>query len=301
MPNDKPNFGTELKGAINHKLDEAGLSQQDYVKAALKWQYNWIGLAGAAAFAVVSGTGLPLVLAAGLELMYVALVPQSSRFRRLVRSWKYASEKQEHTKRLEEMYKNLPPEMRSRYAFVQQVAQAIRTNYQQLSASSQVFARQMAERLDGLLEGYVRLLFTANTHREYLKSLNPDQVRSEVAFLEKSLEKNAPKVQEINRRRIEILRKRVTKFEKIQENRQVIDAQCAAIEDVLQLIRDQSVTMRDPQEVSAQLENLVQDVEQTEQSVREMEEIYALTAQENDELRLPEAGGDPPQQNRVRN
>jgi chromosome segregation ATPase len=233
--------------------------------------------------------------------MYVALVPQSSRFRRLVRSWKYASEKQEHTKRLEEMYKNLPPEMRSRYAFVQQVAQAIRTNYQQLSASSQVFARQMAERLDGLLEGYVRLLFTANTHREYLKSLNPDQVRSEVAFLEKSLEKNAPKVQEINRRRIEILRKRVTKFEKIQENRQVIDAQCAAIEDVLQLIRDQSVTMRDPQEVSAQLENLVQDVEQTEQSVREMEEIYALTAQENDELRLPEAGGEPPQQNRVRN
>lgn len=301
MPNDKPNFGTELKGAINHKLDEAGLSQQDYVKAALKWQYNWIGLAGAAAFAVVSGTGLPLVLAAGLELMYVALVPQSSRFRRLVRSWKYASEKQEHTKRLEEMYKNLPPEMRSRYAFVQQVAQAIRTNYQQLSASSQVFARQMAERLDGLLEGYVRLLFTANTHREYLKSLNPDQVRSEVAFLEKSLEKNAPKVQEINRRRIEILRKRVTKFEKIQENRQVIDAQCAAIEDVLQLIRDQSVTMRDPQEVSAQLENLVQDVEQTEQSVREMEEIYALTAQENDELRLPEAGGEPPQKNRVRN
>ncbi|MBN9662544.1 MAG: hypothetical protein J0H49_30375 [Acidobacteria bacterium] len=301
MPNDKPNFGTELKGAINHKLDEAGLSQQDYVKAALKWQYNWIGLAGAAAFALVSGTGLPLVLAAGLELMYVALVPQSSRFRRLVRSWKYASEKQEHTKRLEEMYRNLPPEMRSRYAFVQQVAQAIRTNYQQLSASSQIFARQMAERLDGLLEGYVRLLFTANTHREYLKSLNPDQVRSEVAFLEKSLEKNTPKVQEINRRRIEILRKRVTKFEKIQENRQVIDAQCAAIEDVLQLIRDQSVTMRDPQEVSAQLENLVQDVEQTEQSVREMEEIYALTAQENDELRLPEAGGEPPQQNRVRN
>lgn len=301
MPNDKPSFGTELKGALNHELDESGLSQQDYVKAALKWQYNWIGLAGAAAFALVSGTGLPLVLAAGLELMYVALVPQSSRFRRLVRSWKYAGEKKAHALKLQEMYKVLPPEMRSRYAFVQQVSQGIRANYQQLSASSQIFARQMAERLDGLLEGYVRLLFTAHTHREYLQSLNPDQVRSEVAFLEKSLDKNAPKVQEINRRRIEILRKRVTKFEKIQENRQVIDAQCAAIEDVLQLIRDQSVTMRDPQEVSAQLENLVQDVEQTEQSVREMEEIYALTAQESDELRLPEAGDAPTQQNRVRN
>ncbi len=58
----------------------------------------------------------------------------------------------------------------------------------------------------------------------------------------------------------------------------MIDAQCSAIEDVLQLIRDQSVTMRDPQEVSAQLDNLVQDVEQTEQSVREMEAIFALAA-----------------------
>jgi hypothetical protein len=301
MPDDTPGSGSELKGAINRKLDEAGLSQSDYVRAALQWQYNWIGLAGAAAFALVSGTGLPLVLAAGLELMYVALVPQSSRFRRLVRSWKFAAQKREHQKRLDEIYRNLPPEMRSRNASLQQVAQAIRNNYQMLSAGSQVFGQQMAERLDGLLEGYVRLLFAASTHHEYLKSLDPDRLRAEVAHLEKALAKEPPKVQEINQRRIEILRKRIAKFEKIQENRQVIDAQCAAIEDVLELIRDQSVTMRDPQEVSAQLENLVEDVEHTEQSVRQMEEFYALTAPESDELRLPESGSSPPQQNRIRN
>jgi hypothetical protein len=299
MPDTNSPFGTELKNAVNQKLDEAGLSQHDYVKAALKWQYNWIGLAGAAAFAIVSGTGLPLVLAAGLEMMYVALVPQSSRFRRLVRSWKYADEKREHQKRLEEMRKNLPPEMRSRYEFVQQIAKEIRANYAQLSYASQIFATQMDDKLNGLLEGYVRLLHAAYTHREYLKSLNPDQIRKEAAYLEKSLEKEPPKVQEINQRRIEILRKRVAKFEKIAENRQVVDAQCAAIEDVLQLIRDQSVTMRDPQQVSAQLDHLVMDVEQTEQSVREMEEIFALTTENHDDLRLPEEN--PPSRNRVRN
>ena len=104
MPEDKPSFSTELKNVVESKLDEFGLNQTDYVKAALQWQYNWIGLAGAAAFALVSGTGLPLVLAAGLELMYVALVPQSSRFRRLVRSWKYADEKRAHEMQLNEMY-----------------------------------------------------------------------------------------------------------------------------------------------------------------------------------------------------
>ncbi len=301
MSDDKPIFGAGVKGVINRKLDEAGLSQQDYVKAALKWQYNWIGLAGAAAFALVSGTGLPLVLAAGLEMMYVALVPQSSRFRRLVRSWKYAEQKREHQKRLDEMYRNIPPEMRSRYACVQQVAEAIRANYSQLSYASQVFANQMEAKLAGLLEGYVRLLYTAHTHREYLKSLNPDQVRSEAAFLEQSLSKAPAKVQEINQRRIEILGKRVVKFEKIRENSQVIEAQCSAIEDVLQLIRDQSVTMRDPQEVSAQLDHLVQDVEQTEQSVKEMEEIFALAAPDADEPHLPMTDESPPPRDRVRN
>jgi DNA repair ATPase RecN len=84
------------------------------------------------------------------------------------------------------------------------------------------------------------------------------------------------KVQEINRKRIEILTKRLEKFNKIHEDCEVINAQCAASEDVLQLIRDQSVTLRDPQEVSDQLEGLVHDVEQTEQTVREVEAIFEM-------------------------
>lgn len=303
MPDDNPNFGPGLKGIITEKLDEAGLTQQDYVKAALKWQYNWIGLAGAAAFALASGTALPIVLAAGLEMMYVALVPQSSRFRRLVRSWKYAADRRAHEQRVAEMQRNLPVEMRSRHAYVLQVAEVIRNNYKQLSFAAQPYAEQMDIKLNSLLEAYVRLLYAAYTQRDYLQSLNPDQIRTEIAWLEKQMDKEPPKVQEINRRRIEIGKKRLEKFQKIAENRKVIDAQCSAIEDVLQLIRDQSISMRDPQEVSAQLDHLVADVEQTEQSVREMEEIFALTSPD-DELRLPPAATSTestPPRNRVRN
>ena len=83
-------------------------------------------------------------------------------------------------------------------------------------------------------------------------------------------------MQDINRKRIEILTKRLEKFEKMRENSHVVDAQCAAIEDVLQLIRDQSVTMRDPQQVSEQLDNLVHDVEQTEETVQQVEAIFEM-------------------------
>ena len=301
MPDEIPSFGSGLKDAADRKLDEFGLTQTDYVRAALNWQYNWIGLAGAAAFALVAGSGLPLVLAAGAELMYVALVPQSSRFRRLVRSWKYAAEKQAHERRLQEMYRDLPESMRSRYSHIQEVVQGIRSNYARLSATSQMFSKQMEDKLGGLLQGYVRLLHSAYTHAEYLKSLFPEGVRREIEQIEKSLDKEPPKVREINTRRIEILRKRLGKFEKIRENREVIDAQCAAIEDVLRLIRDQSVTMRDPQEVSAQLDNLVLDVEQTEQNVREMESIFALAGPDATQTGMPIMDEPARPRNRVRN
>src|SRR5260370_38627443 len=92
------------------------------------------------------------------------------------------------------------------------------------------------------------------------------------------MEQEPAKVQDINKKRIEILGKRVEKFQKIVENRQVVDAQCSAVEDVLQLVRDQSVTMRDPQQVSDQLANLVHAVEQTEQTVQQWEPIFSNLA-----------------------
>lgn len=254
--------------------DDAGGSDINYVKEAAKLQYNWIALAGIAGFAVISGSALPLLLGAGIELMYLAVVPQNARFQRLVRSWKYADEKRQHDLQLDAMFQEIPTEMRLRYADLDQICTAIRENYSRLSSTSQIFAQQMEDRLHGLMQAYVRLLHAAWQHREYLRTTDLRTVERELAQLQKEQESDTPKVQEINKKRIEILTKRVEKFKKIRENCEVIDAQCAAVEDVLGLIRDQSVTMRDPQQMNDHLESLVHDVEQTEETVREVESIF---------------------------
>ena len=67
--------------------------EPSYIKEAFKWQYNLIALGGAAAFSMVSGSPLPVILAAGAELMYLATVPQISAFQRLVRSWRYQNDR----------------------------------------------------------------------------------------------------------------------------------------------------------------------------------------------------------------
>src|SRR5947208_6232586 len=202
-----------LRQAIQHEAEDLGLDQVNFVKEALRWQYNWIGLAGAALFALLSGTGLPLVLAAGLELIYLSVVPQSSRFRRLVRSWKYAEEKRRHEVKLSVLFNELRPENRKRYIELEARCREIKRNYERLSSTSQMFLGQMEERLQGLLLAYLRLLSSAQQHGEYLAVTDPSKIQHDLHQLERNvqLEDKAPKVQEINRKRIEILTKRLEK------------------------------------------------------------------------------------------
>ena len=69
-----------FRNRITDAADQFDNGSVNYLKEAFQWQYNWIGIGGAIAFAVISGTALPVIMAAGLELMYLAVVPQS-RFR----------------------------------------------------------------------------------------------------------------------------------------------------------------------------------------------------------------------------
>jgi hypothetical protein len=247
----------------------------NFVKEAFHLQYNWIALAGAGVFALLSGSLLPAILAGGIELMYLAIVPQNWRFQRLVRSWKFSEEQQKHQQKLSQMLRSLPSDMQSRYWKLAEVCSSIHNNFNQLSTTSQIFLQQMDGRLTGLLNGYTRLLLAAAQQQQYLRSTDQNEIKREVATLQKSLSSDPPRVQEINKKRVEILNKRLEKYDKLCENRKVVDAQCSAVEDVLHLIRDQSVTMRDPQQISDQLDNLVKDVEETEQTVQQVEAIFS--------------------------
>src|SRR5208282_1349219 len=246
----------------------------NFVKEAFHLQYNWIALGGAGLFAIVSWSLLPVILAAGAEMMYLATIPNNSRFQRLVRSWKFGAEQIQRQEQFAVMLNCLTPEARARYGKLAQVCATVRSNFSQFSATSKMFLQQMDARVDGLLHGYARLLLAASQQQQYMKATDANDIKKEMAAMQRAMNDAPPKVQEINKKRIEILTKRLEKYQKICENQQVVDAQCSAVEDVLHLVRDQSVTMRDPQQVSDQLDNLVRDVEQTEQTVQQVEAIF---------------------------
>jgi len=249
----------------------------NYTKEAFLNQYNIVSLIGAALFSLISWSLFPLLIAGGLELIYLSAVPSHPRFQRLVRAYLEKISRLRSQEHVDQLLRVLPPEESRKYFMVRNICQVIQDNYTKFTGTSQILLEQLVGKLDGLLHSYLRMLFSLLDHKEYLKVTNQEEMKKEIAALTNELENKPPRVQEIHRKRVSILQRRLEKFEKAKENRQIIDAQMAAIEDILKLARDQSFTMQDPQMISEQLESLVHGVEETETTVREMEAVLGGT------------------------
>jgi len=99
------------------------------------------------------------------------------------------------------------------------------------------------------------------------------------------MKKGEGRIQSIKAKTRAVLEKRLARYTKALENKQLIDAQTETVLEVLQLLRDQSYSMRDPREITNQLDGLVSSAEETERGVKDMEDILSA---EQDFL-LPEA------------
>ena len=84
-----------------------------------------------------------------------------------------------------------------------------------------------------------------------------------------------PKVAAIKKKRYGILEKRLDKYKRAKENLLVIEAQLETIEDVTKYVYEQSLTMRNPDEVTFQLDTLVSEVEETQATVEELEGVFS--------------------------
>jgi len=254
--------------------------EPNYFAHAFKSQYNVIGLATALGFAVVSGTWLPLLVAAGVEMMVLPLVTGSERFRRLVKARESQEkvEEKEQRQQLEvsEMLRFLPDQERIRYRQLEQQAQEIRQNYASLNETSRLLVDDLESKLGFLLSFYLRTRHSLARYQRYFQTTDPERMQERIAMLSHEIERGSARVKEVKSRTKAVLEKRMERYQKALENKQLVDAQTETVQEVLQLLRDQSYSMRDPRSITDQLDGLLSSAEETERGVRDMEELLSL-------------------------
>ena len=254
--------------------------EPNFLAHAFKSQYNLIGLVTALGFTALSGTLFPLVIAAGVELIVLPLVSGNPRFQGLVRARLSQDEDQAAAQRTQkeawEMLKDLPSPEQQRYRALQGLAAEIRQNYKALDSSSQMLVEELVRKLDFLLSFYLRMRYSLMRYHAYFSTTDPERIQERMAMLEHEMTAGPERIQQIKARTRNVLEKRLERYQKALENRQLVEAQTETVEEVLQLLRDQSYSMRDPRSITEQIDGLVSSAEETERGVKDMEDILAV-------------------------
>ncbi|GMQ82087.1 MAG: hypothetical protein BMS9Abin05_1528 [Rhodothermia bacterium] len=217
-----------------------------------------------------------LILASAVELIYLGNMPRQERFRRVVRSRRAA----EHAKppSQKELFHSLTRQNQRRYARLKKLEKEISSNYRKLSYASQGMLDSHLSKINGLLDSYLNLLYQKERYEFTSKSSTESEVVNAMEKLRLDMEGDPPRVKAVKARRLRILEQRLDRSKRGQENLEIIKAQLETIEDVTKYILEQSLTLRNPEEITFQLDTLLSEVEETQASVVEMEEVFASPA-----------------------
>jgi len=250
--------------------------EPSYLKAAFMMPANLFALGAAAIGSAVVGEPMVALAALGLESMYLGLLSNASTFKRAVRSKGSLSERNPE-KENAALLAELSPSQKEHYLALRELRDKILSNHQKLPGG-RVLAASSEQRVDALLTSFLKLISTLNHYRKYLSATDRKAVEKELAELEEDLaaEKN-PRLADVKKKRVEIMKKRISRFQQAEESRELVSHQLASIEDLLKLTHEQSIAIRDPESLTRQLDALAAETEATEESVREMERFIEFT------------------------
>jgi hypothetical protein len=246
-----------------------------YIGAALRHRWSFAILVTGAIVSMARGSATPLLFAAGADLIFVGMAASSSRFRRAVDARRSRKQAKQRARRNEALLSELAPNQREHFLGLQVLAGRIEENFARVEAGEALAARSR-HRIDALLQAFLRLLVTLDDHRRYLSGTNRETLERELQSLAAPEGTEGAALREIKQRRAGILRKRLERFENAKESREVIAHQLASIEDLLRLLHEQSITLRDPAGISLQLDALSIEVEEAENTVRELDRLLAF-------------------------
>ena len=128
---------------------------------------------------------------------------------------------------------------------------------------------------DRLVDAFIEMAATCSRYEVYLESINAHELEKERRRWEAIAkdEERRPSETDIARKNLAVILKRFDKMKEIHHYLRIARGQLDLIEHSFQLIADQLVTMQSPQELTGQLDELLDGVESIKQTAADTERI----------------------------
>ena len=271
-----PSVAAALGDAAKSVVTSAIFEKRPYLKFAFSNPYNLSLFGGALAAAGLTLNPLLALTAIGLEGLWLLYAPDSKRLRHLlwdprfeqVREAMLQQERQARMQGLSESDRTRVTELISRQRQIRLLANS------NPSFTGELLRAELVK-TDRLVDAFIDMATNTARYEQYLSSvdlnaLSRERTRWEVNV--KAGKEGDPEV-EVARKNLAIVLKRIDKLQEIKRYMAVARGQLDLIDNSFQLIADQIVTMQSPQQLSGQLDELLDGVESIRQTAVDTERI----------------------------
>ncbi|NGP77191.1 hypothetical protein G3570_11135 [Balneolaceae bacterium YR4-1] len=226
-----------------------------------------------------------LSMAFGTELMYLGIVPRLPRFRKNVKLQKLRDRNSEDEEKT--VFQELDQKSKKRFLVLKHLTKLIKENFDKLPYSSQGLLENIRKKIGELISNYLTLLDLHKRYKLYMDTSVEESLKREVNNEEEKLETlKSERLKKTRLRRIAILKKRLKKFEIAKEKYLICETHLETIEDAIRYIYEQSMTMSNPEEIGFQLDNLLEEVEETSQLIDDLDQDILPSYSGLDEIDL---------------
>ncbi len=264
----------------------AGLPKIDlkYLKEALKEPVNFWGMAGFAVAAAYTQHVAPLAAALVAEGIYLAAVPASSLYRRLVDNRTKARLRALRERQREELIKGFDPREREAVEYLRWMRNQIYSNYKKFTGTKEI--PSTIQSLDQRWEDFVDLLDVYRRRKNHLRSINRQAVQNQLTQAERAVESSPDeRTKRVQQANVEILKRRMNSFNELERSVKLVEGQLQSIENFFGLVNDQVVTLPTPERVSSlDFEQLSDSIAMTKQMLEDTSDMMGSLDQHNREI-----------------
>ena len=264
--------------AVVASARDAILEKRPYLKFAFANPYNLSVFGGALAAAGLTMNPLLAVVAIGAEALWLLYAPESARLKHLLWDPRFEKVRElaEREARAERM-KLLAEADRQRVDRLVDQKRAIQVLATQNPSFTADLLRGELVKTDRLVEAFLDMAVTCARYEQYLESIDIAGLDKDRDRWDRAIRagKDGEPQTEIAKKNLAVIMKR---FEKVQEIRKylgVARGQLDLIENSFRLLADQIVTMQSPQQLSGQLDELLDGVQAIKDSTEDTERLLS--------------------------
>jgi len=237
-------------------------------------QYQAIVLGGAALASLITLNPMPLVVWLGSELVLLPIL-DSGPLRRLVSRRKRELARARAGQARAGAIAELSAPHARRYAAMEALCRQIEANYQHLSGISQAYLSEQRAKLDMVLTGGLSRLTALQRYQKMPPRRTESEIAREIAALEEELAAGdvPERAAAALRRNLELKRRLLGSIAQVDDSVRALQTEIDSMESLLEVLHQNSLSLRDPQAISEELDTIVRQSEDSDRIVREMEAL----------------------------